>query len=218
MKSCRSAWISASGVSKDWGDRDGTDITDRSLAGLITINGTSFPPRSVPPDRRPPRALDRQKYSVGASAQNPATFNAHSPGDTGSDLVQYVFRLPARIPTTEPSRKDPCAAPPIEKRSSLSRVDVRDDSLVFGRASVGLDLGKRTERPTASDRTPTRGKAGRTDLHHTKMRHQLAGALIFDVPPRSTSLAVSPAAAMILCLCADKMALHGLNTTGCIGC
>jgi hypothetical protein len=50
------------------------------------------------------------------------------------------------------------------------------------------------------------------------MQHQLAGALIFDAPPRSTLLAVSPAAAMILCMCTDKMALHGLKAAGCMGC
>src|SRR5271165_5838599 len=34
-------------------------------------------------------------------------------------LVQHVFRLPARSPAAEPSRRVPCAAPPSEKRYSL---------------------------------------------------------------------------------------------------
>src|SRR5208337_2595656 len=32
---------------------------------------------------------------------------------------QHVFRLPARSPAAEPSRRVPCAAPPSEKRYSL---------------------------------------------------------------------------------------------------
>jgi hypothetical protein len=30
------------GVSRDWGDRDGIDITDRPLAGVGTVNATAF--------------------------------------------------------------------------------------------------------------------------------------------------------------------------------
>ena len=37
-----------------------------------------------------------------------------------SDLAQHVFRSPARIPATESQRTGLCAAPPSEKRSTLS--------------------------------------------------------------------------------------------------
>ena len=30
------------GVSRDWGDRDGIDITDRALAGWGTVDGSGF--------------------------------------------------------------------------------------------------------------------------------------------------------------------------------
>src|SRR5208337_313602 len=60
-----------------------------------------------------------------AQPKDPGQLNAHSPGAWGSGLVQHVFRLPARSPAAEPSRRVPCAAPPSEKRYSFSRVILR---------------------------------------------------------------------------------------------
>ena len=64
--------------------------------------------------------LNRPRCPDGAPAKDPAAFNAHSPGGGGSGLVQHVFRSPARIPTAEPPRGGPCAAPPSEKRYSFN--------------------------------------------------------------------------------------------------
>src|SRR6267143_1201709 len=67
-------------------------------------------------------APDRHPGCPGAPPENVrGAFNAHSPGDGGSGLVQPVFRSPARIPPAESSRRGLCAAPPSEKRYTLSR-------------------------------------------------------------------------------------------------
>src|SRR6267142_2815900 len=67
-------------------------------------------------------APDRHPGCPGAPPANVrGTFNAHSPGDGGSGLVQPVFRSPARIPAAESSRRGLCAAPPSEKRYTLSQ-------------------------------------------------------------------------------------------------
>ena len=47
-----------------------------------------------------------------------------------------------------------------------------DGPLVLRRASVGHDLGNRVERPSAGDRTPTRGKARRADLHRAEQQRR----------------------------------------------
>jgi hypothetical protein len=54
------------------------------------------------------------------TGKRPGAFNAHSPGDGGSGLVQPVFRSPARIPAAESTRRGLCAAPPSEKRYTLT--------------------------------------------------------------------------------------------------
>src|ERR1700677_2262305 len=59
----------------------------------------------------------------GSPAKGPAPFNAHSRGGGGSGLVQSVFRSPARPPAWVPLREGSCAAPPSEKRSTLSRAN-----------------------------------------------------------------------------------------------
>jgi hypothetical protein len=87
--------------------------------------------------------------------------------------------------------------------------NLRDDPLVFGRASVGHDLSDRVERPTTGHCAPTRSKSRRADLHRIKQRHQPPGALNFEGPLRTAALAASPAAAMTLRPPANKMALHG---------
>src|SRR6266436_3176782 len=67
-------------------------------------------------------APDRHPGCPGAPPANVrGAFNAHSPGDGGSGLVQPVFRSPARIPAAETTRKDLCAAPPSEKRYTLRK-------------------------------------------------------------------------------------------------
>jgi hypothetical protein len=53
-------------------------------------------PRSKPSIRLP-------ECSDGASPEEPAAFNAHSPRGTGCGLVQYVFPLPARIQLPSPN-------------------------------------------------------------------------------------------------------------------
>ena len=55
-----------------------------------------------------------------APAKDPEAFKPHSPNDWGSGLVQPVFRSPARIPATESKRTGLSAAPPSEKRYTLS--------------------------------------------------------------------------------------------------
>src|SRR5712672_3069821 len=68
-------------------------------------------------------APDRHPGCPGAPPANVrGAFNAHSPGDGGSGLVQPVFRSPARIPAAESSRRGLCAAPPSEKRYTLSHI------------------------------------------------------------------------------------------------
>jgi hypothetical protein len=67
-----------------------------------------------------PRGLNQPKCPGSAPATDPAAFNAHRPGAGASGLVQHVFHLPARIPIAEPPRRDLCAAPPSEKRCTLS--------------------------------------------------------------------------------------------------
>jgi hypothetical protein len=64
----------------------------------------------------------RPKDPDGGLAKGPDAFNAHSPGGGGSGLVQPVFRSPARIPPAESRRRGSCAAPPSEKRYTLSRL------------------------------------------------------------------------------------------------
>src|SRR5271165_739700 len=59
------------------------------------------------------------------TSNRPGAFNAHSSGDGGSGLVQPVFRSPARIPAAETTRRGLCAAPPSEKRYTLSRINRR---------------------------------------------------------------------------------------------
>jgi hypothetical protein len=66
-------------------------------------------------------APDRHPGCPGRpTSKRPGAFNAHNPGDGGSGLVQPVFRSPARIPSAESTRKGLCAAPPSEKRYTLS--------------------------------------------------------------------------------------------------
>ena len=61
----------------------------------------------------------RPEFPDGAPADDQGAFNAHSPGG-GSGLAQPVFRSPARSPTWVPPRRGSCAAPPSERRSTLS--------------------------------------------------------------------------------------------------
>src|ERR1700712_1437089 len=79
-------------------------------------------------------SIRRPDCSVGASAKEAAAFNAHSPGGTGCGLVQHVFYLPARIQLRSPTAGSQCAAPPSEKRCTLSRVNC----LVLRRRSFGM--------------------------------------------------------------------------------
>jgi hypothetical protein len=65
------------------------------------------------------RGLNQPRCHDSAPATNPAAYNAHKPAGA-SGLVQHVFHSPARIPVAEPPRGDLCAAPPSEKRYSLS--------------------------------------------------------------------------------------------------
>jgi hypothetical protein len=85
---------------------------------------------------------------------------------------------------------------------------LRDDPLVLWCASVGHDLGDRAERLATGHRAPAWGKARRADFHRAEQRHQSARAQIFERPLHAAPLAASPAAAMVLRLCFDKMALH----------
>src|SRR5439155_22864570 len=69
--------------------------------------------RRMAPDRHP-----------GCPGAPPANVRGHSTPITlrrGSGLVQPVFRSPARVPPAESTRKVLCAAPPSEKRYTLSR-------------------------------------------------------------------------------------------------
>jgi hypothetical protein len=68
---------------------------------------------------RPPPGMPRRPTSK-------RQFNAHNPGGRGSGLVQPVFRSPARIPAAESTRRGLCAAPPSEKRYTLSRFCYQD--------------------------------------------------------------------------------------------
>jgi hypothetical protein len=61
-------------------------------------------------------SYSRSKRLKRRPSKDPAAFNAHSPRDRGSGLVQPVFRSPARISDAESTRYGPCAAPPSEKR------------------------------------------------------------------------------------------------------
>src|ERR1700720_3319234 len=72
-------------------------------------------------------APDRHPGCPGAPPANVrGAFNAHSPGDGGTGLVQPVFRSPARIPAAETTRRGLCAAPPSEKRYTLSLARLGD--------------------------------------------------------------------------------------------
>src|ERR1700680_3518744 len=77
----------------------------------------------------------------GASANDAAAFNTHSPGGGGSGLAQHVFRSPARIPATESRTARPLrraakrktlyviARDPIIRLAIAPRVRVRPDKI-----------------------------------------------------------------------------------------
>jgi hypothetical protein len=97
----------------------------RATPGCTGRLATQFA-RRAPPDRGS-RRLN------GSFANGLGQFNAHRLGARGNGLVQYVFRSPARIQTVRSSPRGPCAAPPNEKRSSLSRINARRQRLVIVR-------------------------------------------------------------------------------------
>src|SRR5260370_42306785 len=90
--------------------REGQIVGSRLCCPLESLVGTAN-------GSRPPPAMPRCPTSKSPGASNP-----HSPSDGGSGLVQPVFRSPARIPPAESTRKGLCAAPPSEKRYTLSLV------------------------------------------------------------------------------------------------
>src|ERR1700712_5135933 len=92
-------------------------------------------------------SIRRPDCSVGASAKEAAAFNAHSPGGTGCGLVQHVFHLPARIQLRSPTAGSQCAAPPSEKRCTLSRV--KPDTSGSGAAQLLARLQDASRRDTA---------------------------------------------------------------------
>src|SRR5438270_376380 len=82
--------------------------------------------RRMAPDRHP-----------GCPGAPPANVRGHSTPITlrrGSGLVQPVFRSPARVPPAESTRKVLCAAPPSEKRYTLS--DIRISGTRLGLRAV----------------------------------------------------------------------------------
>src|SRR5437763_9159767 len=99
-------------------------------------------------------APDRHPGCPGAPPANVrGAFNAHSPGDGGSGLVQPVFRSPARIPAAESIRKGLCAAPPSEKRYTLSYIE----PTTAARATLQrLYFGRRTPLPASNISRPAR--------------------------------------------------------------
>src|SRR5215469_9345688 len=76
------------------------------------------------------RPLRAARFPLPAPSALPMAFNTHSSA-RGSGLVQHVFRSPARLPAPAEAHGGACAAPPSEKRYSLSWVRaLRSDPVI----------------------------------------------------------------------------------------
>src|SRR3954454_19950826 len=77
-----------------------------------------------------------------------------------------------------------------------------------GRATVGHDLRHRRDRPPAGDTAPAWTEAGSTHLHHPEQRDQAPGPLVLERALCPAPVATAPAAAVLIHLRRDKMALY----------
>jgi hypothetical protein len=83
-----------------------------------------------------------------------------------------------------------------------------DDPLVLGRAAVGHDLRHRRDRAPAGDTAPAWTEAGSTNLHHPEQRSQPPPAQVLERALRPAPIAPAPAAAVLVDLHRDEVALH----------
>jgi hypothetical protein len=90
-----------------------------------------------------------------------------------------------------------------------------DHAFVLRRAAVWHDLRHRRDRPPAGEAAPARAEAGCPHRHHAEQRDQAPGPQILEwaLRPasralRPASFAAAPAAAVLVHLRRDEMALH----------
>jgi hypothetical protein len=95
-----------------------------------------------------------------------------------------------------------CSGPAIRKQ----RTHLRDDALVFGRASVRHDFGDRVEYMAAGHRASAGRKARCANLHRSEHGQQAPSADVFEQPLGPAMGAEPPLAAVFLRMCLNEMA------------
>ena len=113
-------------------------------------------------------------------------------------------RLHRRNVVERQELRQQCPGTPVRRRGS----HLRDNPLVLRRAPAGHDLADRTQGLAAAHRATAWLEAGRRNIHGTEQRQKTPGPLVLDGPRRPTPLASPPAAAMILRLCLNEVALQ----------